>query len=795
MRCAFVFPLAPLLRQAVVWFTLACFLAVQTTAVAGPQEEGTAAGQAANPVASGAINATSAASVVPGYTTVPPERDYYGQTNLSGQANATLAACALAPNDPVCQALLGAQASANTPREAVSPYDPAVLAAQRIAANPATALEDIASYYSGCQVGSIATPSTETRVCRQYSGAAAQSCARTLTVSIDARDNSCSPGDWFAQAASGSTTLAVQCRPDQPASAQHFRVSSSGAAPTFFDVDMSTALVFPEMVASLPGNNVGFWVAGNQCSGDACRLTGFVAPTSRQVCSGVEGTCTTQLPFLEVYAGCPAGTQSGDHIAYTDRNSFQTTYLDPATCYTPSQRPTDQLGYDVTGTLRGYTYWTAQSSRSVVGFQPNPVFGSIPQMTLSYQRPHSNVTTSDQWDDQCPTLTGGGRCAVTGAARCVDGPATKQVEGVPVTRDCWRYESGLSCQYGAATDECAPLVAAGCTPAGTSCQQANPATGLCEITENRYTCPVAPGAATTASNCPANVFCVAGNCFNTSYTNDADFARSMSFLEAAREAGVYLDPDTLQVFAGEANRCRDRLLKNCCYGDSGGAGMSNQSVFGVGSKLVFDVLTNAGNRQFIYQGMQAMLMGGGFSGAFTTYGVTVAVNGAAIPAGSVALYSGQSLIIAFDPWSLAIAVVIYIVMSMMSCDEQEGKLAMKEGAKLCHTIGTYCSSCIRIFGSCVSCIEHTTNKCCFNSVLARIVNEQGRVQVGKGWGGTQSPDCSGFTIAQLQVLDFGRMDLTEFYASITPNLPNASAIQSSNAASASNCYYGQGKCQ
>jgi hypothetical protein len=111
-------------------------------------------------------------------------------------------------------------------------------------------------------------------------------------------------------------------------------------------------------------------------------------------------------------------------------------------------------------------------------------------------------------------------------------------------------------------------------------------------------------------------------------------------------------------------------------------------------------------------------------------------------------------VVAFDPWSLAIAVVIYIVMSMSSCNEDEGKLAMKEGAGLCHTIGTWCSSCIRIFGKCVACIEHTTGKCCFNSKLARIVNEQGRVQVGKGWGSGKNPDCSGFTIAQLQSLDF-----------------------------------------
>ena len=202
--------LALLLRRIVVGFTLLSFLTTQTAAVAGLHEEGTAAGQAANPVVRETITAPGASSVVPGYTTAPPERLYYGQPNLSGQTSAQLAACALTPNDPVCQALLGARASANTPREPVSPYDPAVLGARRIAANPATQLEDIASYYSGCQVDTVATPATETHVCRQYSGATAQSCARTLSVSIS-RASSCSPGEWFAQAATGSIALAVQC--------------------------------------------------------------------------------------------------------------------------------------------------------------------------------------------------------------------------------------------------------------------------------------------------------------------------------------------------------------------------------------------------------------------------------------------------------------------------------------------------------------------------------------------------------------------------------------------------------
>ena len=198
-----------LAKRAIVWITLSCFVLTHATAQVGPHAEGTAAGQAANPFARGNINAPDASTVVPGYTTTPPERLYHGQPNLSGQTSARLAACATTPNDPVCQALLGARASANTPREAISPYDPAVLGARRVAANPSTALEDIASYYSGCQVDTVATPTSETRVCRQYTGATAQSCARTLSVSIS-RTSSCSPGEWFAQSSSGSTSIAIQ---------------------------------------------------------------------------------------------------------------------------------------------------------------------------------------------------------------------------------------------------------------------------------------------------------------------------------------------------------------------------------------------------------------------------------------------------------------------------------------------------------------------------------------------------------------------------------------------------------
>ena len=136
-------------RRLIVWFTLICFVTTQTAAVADPHDEGAAAGRAANPVIRSTVNTPSATANVPGYSTTPPERAYYGQPNLATQGNARLTLCATTPNDPVCQAQRGALNSANTPRPAISANDPAVAAARGITRSPSSVLDDLASYYSG----------------------------------------------------------------------------------------------------------------------------------------------------------------------------------------------------------------------------------------------------------------------------------------------------------------------------------------------------------------------------------------------------------------------------------------------------------------------------------------------------------------------------------------------------------------------------------------------------------------------------------------------------------------------
>lgn len=93
------------------------------------------------------------------------------------------------------------------------------------------------------------------------------------------------------------------------------------------------------------------------------------------------------------------------------------------------------------------------------------------------------------------------------------------------------------------------------------------------------------------------------------------------------------------------------------------------------------------------------------------------------------------------------------------CSSAEQLLDKQDDAGLCHKVGTYCSS--SFLGICV------TKKdvfCCFASKLSRILQEQGRTQIGKPWGKPKTETCEGFSIFEFQQLDLSVMDFSEVYA-------------------------------
>ena len=100
---------------------------------------------------------------------------------------------------------------------------------------------------------------------------------------------------------------------------------------------------------------------------------------------------------------------------------------------------------------------------------------------------------------------------------------------------------------------------------------------------------------------------------------------------------------------------------------------------------------------------------------------------------------------------------------LASCSATEKALAVNQKKGLCTYVGTYCSN-KSFFGI---CLEKKEAHCCFLSKISRILQEQGRQQLGKPWGDPKTEKCLGFTITEFQSLDLSRMDFSEVYVEFT----------------------------
>ncbi|MBX9744370.1 MAG: conjugal transfer protein TraN [Chlamydiales bacterium] len=93
-----------------------------------------------------------------------------------------------------------------------------------------------------------------------------------------------------------------------------------------------------------------------------------------------------------------------------------------------------------------------------------------------------------------------------------------------------------------------------------------------------------------------------------------------------------------------------------------------------------------------------------------------------------------------------------VASKLCHCNAVEKDLAVKRDEGKCHYVGTYKKNLNT---------EKVQTYCCFPTRLARVIQEEGRKQLGMEWGTPESPKCSGFTVNQMRSLDFTQIDLSE----------------------------------
>ena len=115
-----------------------------------------------------------------------------------------------------------------------------------------------------------------------------------------------------------------------------------------------------------------------------------------------------------------------------------------------------------------------------------------------------------------------------------------------------------------------------------------------------------------------------------------------------------------------------------------------------------------------------------------------------------------------------------LLVGLGNCSPGEVELARERNQGHTHYLGQYCAR--RVLGV---CLRRDRAWCVFGSKLGRIFQQQGRAQLGIGWG-----SCRGLTVAELEGIDFDALDLGEFTSDLldsgqdpSVDLPDAGATQ------------------
>lgn len=166
-------------------------------------------------------------------------------------------------------------------------------------------------------------------------------------------------------------------------------------------------------------------------------------------------------------------------------------------------------------------------------------------------------------------------------------------------------------------------------------------------------------------------------------------------------------------------------------------------------------------QQFVYGMLEGMGYDGLIQGGAAVGGSAATEQAGADAAGeALAQTMGQTIgsIISFVGWVYLVYQVATLIIQMIyKCTKPEMELMVNVQLKKCSYVGSYCAS--KTLGMCTVKKEAY---CCYDSPLARIVVEQGYKQLGKTQGEPKAPQCDGLTLAEMNQLDWDRIDLSEW---------------------------------
>jgi conjugal transfer mating pair stabilization protein TraN len=379
---------------------------------------------------------------------------------------------------------------------------------------------------------------------------------------------------------------------------------------------------------------------------------------------------------------------------------------------------------DTTYTCSGQTnYGTGASSTYCIDntsdcFVPSATDKApgVPGATLigSQQVNGGSSIDNSACQSQLATVTANGATCLPPTEVCTDAsPTTRTVDGVSVTHDCWQWQATYQCGTLTSANTCAALQAKTNCSFDHSVCLDDPQVGDCQVTSQIYKCTTPTTTETSAA------YACSGSvyCLNGSCTTLPTSAT----------------PDVANA-----------LVAINAMGDA-----SNQ--FDPNSLTIFGG-TSMGCHKPLFGLVNCCA--GKVSGMLTAASSAVALAGILTGSYGFLLSMATQFLVTF------------------LCSQSEMLLDVQDRMGLCHYVGEYCSQ-----KALFVCTTERKTYCCYQSELARVIQEQGRAQLGLDFGSPDNPSCGGFTVAQFSQLDLSKMDFREVYANFTSAVSLPSSLQ------------------
>ena len=392
----------------------------------------------------------------------------------------------------------------------------------------------------------------------------------------------------------------------------------------------------------------------------------------------------------------------------------------------------------------------------------------------------------------------------SGQQICLSTVNSPPAGALTISQTCWQYGYKYACAA-QTSDSCKPYESnPACSLLTSVCQDYMAPSQVCDSWTYTYQCQTAPAQTTSQTVCTTGVFNSSGFAPLPNLNNNMPSAAVAE--EMIREGQLYSDKGK-GLFAGVSEYCRKGYggLKACCKSAPGAK--SNSQMASVAFGAAAQVVKYAGEEAIDWASpyvFDAMYNNGLWTDAMTsafetggdTFGTTLASSGFSVGAygftystastagggllgGNTEVLSfgeqGEGGYLMFNPYVLAAEVALLVIEDLASCNNGEQLLAEHKGANLSVFEDEACSQ--SVLGV---CLEYTDRYCSFNSVLAKIIDTQGKVQLG-----LSAADCTGLTLEQVSAIDFSKVDFSQFTQSLTQQamsqLPSSSTISSAYA--------------